>query len=90
MFLGRVTLEEQERGVFMDKFFPLTGKVVDVTTLVMAICSYAVVLIVCGILRFLLGYIPLVRWVVFLLCGLVAVYCLLGIVLAILRFAKII
>ena len=46
MLLGRVTLKEQKRGAFMDKFFPLTGKVVDVTTLVMAICSYAVVLIV--------------------------------------------
>ncbi len=61
----------------------------DVQKLVVTIIVYVVVMAVLGAITKLVGWIPLVGWLVGILCGLVGLYPLIGIVLAVLVFLKV-
>ena len=53
------------------------------STIVMFIVLYLVICGVAGVLRWVVGWLPVVGWVIRILCWLIGVYCLAGIVLAI-------
>ena len=73
----------------MDKvkqFFPISVKGTDVKSLIVAIIIYLVVGFVGGLIIGLLGAIPLVGWLFSIIGWLLDIYCLVGIVLAVLYF----
>jgi hypothetical protein len=77
----------------LKKVFPFSFNTKDVASLVIKIVVYVVVSAVLGIVGAVLSWIPLIGWVfgmIFgLIGGLVGLYCLIGIVLAILDFCNI-
>ena len=73
----------------MDKvkqFFPISVKGADVKSLVISISVYLVVGFVGGLVIGLLGVIPLIGWLFGIIGWLLDIYCLVGIVLAVLYF----
>lgn len=74
----------------MKDFFPLSAKVNDVKSLVISILIYIAISIVIGFVLGFFTWIPLVGTLVKLISGLADLYCLAGIVVAIMIFAKVI
>ena len=70
------------------KVFPLTGKIVrqEPKSLVIIIVTYLIVCAVVKVADFLLGWVPIVGWILRILFWVVGVYCAVGIILAILEF----
>ena len=58
------------------------------STLILCIVVYLIISAVAGLAASLLGWIPVVGWVVDVVAWLIGVYCLAGIVLAILDYLK--
>ncbi len=72
------------------EFFPI-GKQVrprDGQSLLIAIVVYIVVAAVVGLANAVLGRIPLIGWIIGVLSWLVGLYCLVGIILAVVEYAK--
>ena len=83
---------------FLKKFFPLSWKYTkDVANLIIGIIIYIVVGIVVGALitlsTFIVGWIPviglIIAWVLGIVSSLIGLYVLVGIVLQVLVFAKV-
>lgn len=73
----------------LKKFFPFSFKAKEVKDLIINIVIYLVVSIVGGWVLGLLGGIPLIGAVAGLVSSLLGLYCLVGIVLAVLDYLKI-
>ena len=73
----------------LKKFFPHAFKAVDVKSLVISIIIYLVIGIVGGLILGLLSAIPLIGWLFSIVGALLDLYTLVGIVLAVLVFAKV-
>jgi len=73
----------------LKKFFPFSFGAKDVANLVIKIIIYLVVGTVLGIVIGLLAGIPVIGIVVSLVCSLIDLYCLAGIIIAILDFCKV-
>ncbi|MBP1576907.1 MAG: hypothetical protein J6C75_00340 [Oscillospiraceae bacterium] len=74
----------------MKDFFPLSAKSTDAKNLVISILLYVVISIAIG---FVLGFftgIPLIGTLIKLISGLADLYCLAGIVVSIMIFAKVV
>lgn len=71
-------------------YFPLNANVrrQELSTLILCIVIYLIISAVAGLAASLLGWIPVVGWVVDVVAWLIGVYCLAGIVLAILDYLK--
>ena len=74
---------------FLKKFFPWSFKANDVKALVIAIVIYIVIGFVGGLVIGLLGAIPFIGWLFRIVGALLDVYTLVGIILAVLVFAKV-
>ena len=74
---------------FLKKFFPWSFKANDVKALVISIIIYIVIGIVGGLIISLLSWIPIIGWLLGIIGGLLDLYTLVGIILAILVFAKV-
>ena len=74
----------------LKKFFPLAFKATDITALIVSLIVYALIDVVCGFVIGLLAKIPLIGIIFSLLGTVVGLYALVGIVLSILVFCKVI
>ena len=72
----------------LKKYFPFSFKAKDVKDLVINIVSYLVVSIVGGWVLGLIGAIPVIGLIADLIGALLGLYCLVGIVLALLDYFK--
>ncbi len=70
----------------LKKYFPVTAKTNDVMSLVIAIVIYVVASAVVGAIAGLLWWIPVIGWLLGIISTLAGIYCLAGIVLAVLDF----
>lgn len=73
----------------LKKFFPWSFKANDAKALIIAIIIYIVIGIVGGLIIGLLSWIPLIGWLFSIIGSLLDLYTLVGIILAILFFAKV-
>ena len=71
-------------------YFPLNANVrrQELSSLILCVVVYLIISAVAGLAASLLGWLPIVGWVVDIVAWLIGVYCLVGIVLAILDFVK--
>lgn len=69
-------------------FFPLSVHVLpDVPkTLILSIVIYLIICAVLGVLQSILGWIPIVGWIVDVVCSLLGLYCVGGIILSVLKY----
>lgn len=74
----------------LKKFFPHAFKATEVKSFIIALLVYAVIDIVCGIVIGLLAKLPLIGIIFSLLGSLIGLYALVGIVLSILVFVKVV
>lgn len=74
---------------FLKKFFPFSFKANGLVAFIITLIVYAVIDIVCGFAIGLLAKIPVINLVTGLLGSLLGLYCLIGIVLTILVFLKV-
>ncbi len=80
-------------GIVMEKlspYFPLSFNVLpgDVKSLILTLIIYLVACAIMGVLNAVLGWIPLVGWLLRLIFSLVGLYCVAGMVLAVMKFFK--
>ena len=73
----------------LKKFFPHAFKAAEVKDLVIAIIIYLVIGFVGGLIIGLLSAIPFIGWLFSIVGGLLDLYTLIGIILAVLVFAKV-
>lgn len=71
-----------------DPFFPLNAGVThrDLKSLLMPLVIYLVACAVLNVLRVILGWIPLVGWLLELVFSLLGIYCVAGIILSIIKY----
>lgn len=71
-------------------YFPLSNSVEpgNARQFVLALAIYLVACGVLGILNAILGWIPLVGWLLDVIFSLAGIYCVVGLVLAIVRFVQ--
>ena len=71
-------------------YFPLNANVrrQELSSLILCVVVYLIISAVAGLAASLLGWLPIIGWVVDIVAWLIGVYCLVGIVLAILEFVK--
>lgn len=74
----------------LKKFFPLSFKVEEVKSFVISLVVYVLIDLVCGFVISLLAKIPIIGIIFSLIGSLIGLYALVGIVLAILVFVKVI
>lgn len=74
----------------LKKFFPLSFKVEEIKSFIISLVIYAVIDVVCGFVIGLLAKIPLIGIIFSLIGSIVGIYALVGIVLSILVFVKVI
>lgn len=74
----------------LKKYFPFSFKATEVKELVISLLIYIVIDIVCGVVISLLSAIPLIGILFSLVGAVIGLYALVGIVLAILVFVKVI
>jgi len=72
------------------KFFPISMRATDVIGLVISIIIYALLPTVLGLVNSCIGGIPVIGWIMGIILSLIGIYCLVGIVLAILIFCNVI
>ncbi len=70
------------------KFFPISMRATDVIGLVISIIIYALLPTALGLVNSCLGGIPVIGFLMGLILSVIGIYCLIGIVLAILVFCK--
>ncbi len=75
---------------FLKKFWPRAFKADDVATMIINIIIYLVVGAIAGLLIGILSNIPVVKLVTGIAGALVDIYCLVGIVLSVLKFCKVV
>lgn len=73
----------------LKKYFPWSFKASDGKALAIAILIYIVIGIVGGLIIGLLSWIPVIGWLLSIVGGLLDLYTLVGIILAVLFFAKV-
>ena len=74
----------------LKNIFPLSFRLADtVANLIIGILIYIVVSVVVGAVIGVLAWIPLIGWLLSLVGSLVGLYCLAGIVIEVLLFAKV-
>ena len=73
----------------LKKFFPHAFKAADVKSLVISIIIYLVIGFIGGLIIGLLSAIPFIGWLFSIVGALVDLYTLVGIILAVLFFAKV-
>lgn len=73
----------------LKKYFPWSFKAIEVKDLVISIIIYIVIGVVGGLIISLLSWIPIIGWLLGLVGGLLDLYTLIGIILAVLVFAKV-
>lgn len=74
----------------LKKFFPLSFKFAkDVANLIIGIIIYLVIGAVAPAILGILGFLPVIGWILGIVSSLVGIYCLAGIVIQILVFAKV-
>ena len=71
-------------------YFPNAFKANSVKALVIALVIYAVITAVANIVTGLLGWIPVVGWLLGILAWLINIYCVAGVILSLLVFLKIV
>jgi len=71
-------------------YFPLNANVrrQELSSLILCVVVYLIISAVAGLAASLLGWLPIIGWVVDIVAWLIGVYCLVGIVLAIIDFVK--
>ena len=71
-------------------FFPLNGRVRsrDIGSLIVCVILYLVISGVAGLIEWVIGWVPVLGWVVSILAWLIGVYCLVGIILAVIDCFK--
>ena len=74
----------------LKKFFPLSFKVEEIKSFIISLVIYAVIDVVCGFVIGLLAKISLIGIIFSLIGSIVGIYALVGIVLSILVFVKVI
>ena len=74
----------------LKKFFPLSFKVEEIKSFIISLVIYAGIDVVCGFVIGLLAKIPLIGIIFSLIGSIVGIYALVGIVLSILVFVKVI
>ncbi|MBQ8203394.1 MAG: hypothetical protein IJZ75_03845 [Clostridia bacterium] len=74
----------------LKKFFPHAFKAVDVTKFITSLIIYALIDIVCGVVIGILAKIPLIGFIFGLLGSIIGLYALVGAILTILVFVKVI
>ena len=83
----------QQTGAFdkdmLKKFFPHAFKATELTAFIISLIIYVVIDIVCGVVIGLLAAIPIIGIIFSLLGSLIGLYALVGIVLSILVFVKV-
>lgn len=69
-------------------YFPLSANVSagDVRSLILTLIIYVVACAIMGVLNTVLGWIPLVGWLLRVIFSLLGLYCVAGMVLAVLKF----
>lgn len=72
------------------KLFPVSMRAKDTNGLIVSILMYAIVFVALFLINKLVSIIPFVRWVVGILSGVVELYCVIGIIIAVLVFLKIV
>ena len=70
-------------------YFPWSRKAKDVTGLIISIIIYLVLSVILGAAFGLLSKIPVLGWIIGIIGSLVGIYCLIGIVISILVFLKV-
>lgn len=74
----------------LKKFFPLSFKFAkDVANLIIGIIIYVVIGAIAPAILGILGFLPIIGWILGIVSSLVGIYCLAGIVIQILVFAKV-
>lgn len=73
----------------MREFFPLSAKTYDLKSLLIVVLIYIVVSVATGIVLGLLSWIPLLGKIIGIASQLIDLYCLAGIVVAIMIYFKI-
>ena len=74
----------------LKKFFPLSFKFAkDVANLIIGIIIYLVIGAIAPAILGILGFLPVIGWILGIVSSLVGIYCLAGIVIQILVFAKV-
>lgn len=74
----------------MKSWFPFAGSATTIQSLVIAVVFYAICLFVLGLVAGLLAGLPLLGWVVSLIYTLLRIYCIAGMVVAVLVFIKVV
>ena len=74
----------------LKKIFPHAFKAKELTPFIMALLVYIVIDVVCGIVIGLLAKIPLIGILFGLVCSVVGLYALVGVILSILVFMKVV
>ena len=74
----------------MKKLFPLSFREPNTNNLVVTIIIYVVASAVVGLILGILDNIPLIGWIFSIISSLFGLYCLIGIVLVVLYFLKVI
>lgn len=71
----------------MDKFFPLNASVKsgDTRSFITTLVIYVIAAVVLGVIGFFISYVPVVRAVYGIVAGLIGLYILIGIILAIIK-----
>ena len=74
----------------LKKFFPLSFKFAkDVANLIIGIIIYVAIGAIAPAILGILGFLPIIGWILGIVSSLVGIYCLAGIVIQILVFAKV-
>ena len=71
-------------------YFPHAFKANSVKALIIGLLVYAVIAFVVGLVAFLLGWIPVVGWLLGIISKLVDIYAVVGVILAILVYLKVV
>jgi len=75
----------------LKKIFPLSFKFAkDVANLIIGILIYVVIGAIAPAILGILGFLPVIGWILGIVSSLVGIYCLAGIIIQILVFAKVI
>ncbi len=74
----------------LKKIFPLSFKFAkDVANLIIGIIIYVVIGAIAPIVLGILGFLPIIGWILGIVSSLVGIYCLAGIIIQVLVFCKV-
>ncbi len=74
----------------LKKVFPISFKFAnDVANLIIGIIIYVVIGAIAPVVLGILGFLPVIGWILGIVASLVGIYCLAGIIIEVLVFAKV-